>query len=240
MRYICSINRLIIDSQDYDVSYWQMLLRKSKVFERGLRFDSQNSKLYNMDTLRKKLISIFCWITGLIFIAIVFIRKHYNPIEFETVVGDLGVSVTITSVAFWVFEKRLWRVLAGKMVFPPYIEGLWKGTLKYEDANTKDWKEKNVELDIKQSLTSTKFRLHTDESDSSSICYAYISEGINSKHEFVYTFQNNPKPSCRDRSPIHYGTCKLDIIDDASMKGEYWTSRNTKGELTLKKIKNGK
>lgn len=193
-----------------------------------------------MDILRKKLISIFCWMTGLIFIAMVFIRKHYNPIELETLVSDLGVSVTITSIALLVFEKWGWRVLAGKMGYPPYIEGLWKVALNYEDKDTKEWKEKDVELDIKQSLTSAKFRLHTNESDSSSICYAYISEGINSKHEFIYTFQSNPKPSCRDRSPIHYGTCKLDIIDDDNMKGEYWTSRKTKGELTLKKIKNGK
>ena len=74
-----------------------------------------------MDTLRKKLISIFCWLTGLIFIAIVFIRKHYNPIEIETLVGDLGVSVTITGIALLVFEKWGWRVLAGKMGYPPYI-----------------------------------------------------------------------------------------------------------------------
>ena len=193
-----------------------------------------------MDTLRKKLISIFCWMTGLIFMAIVFIRKHYNPIELETMVGDLGVSVTITSIALLVFEKWGWRVIAGKMGFPPYIGGIWNGRLKYEDVYTKEWKEKDVELEIKQCMTSANFRLHTDESDSNSICFSFVPDGIKSMHEFVYTFQNNPKPSCRDRSPIHYGTCKLDIVDGDNMNGEYWTSRNTRGELTLKKIKNGK
>lgn len=206
----------------------------------GLRFDSNNQKIYNMDTIRKKLLTMFAWTTGMIFVVVVVVRKHLDPFEFDTIIGDLGTAVAISGIFALAFEKWIWRIFSGRYGFPPYIEGIWKGRLKYEDVYTKEWKEKEVELEIKQCMTSANFRLHTDESDSNSICFSFVPDGIKSMHEFVYTFQNNPKPSCRDRSPIHYGTCKLDIVDGDNMNGEYWTSRTTRGELTLKRIKNGK
>ncbi|MBL4664165.1 MAG: hypothetical protein JKY22_11575 [Flavobacteriaceae bacterium] len=50
---------------------------------------------------------------------------------------------------------------------------------------------------------------------------------------------NTPKPSVRERSEIHYGTTRLEFkgFKVNELEGEYWTSRETTGELKLKKKK---
>jgi hypothetical protein len=55
--------------------------------------------------------------------------------------------------------------------------------------------------------------------------------------QLFYSYLNTPKASIRDRSAIHYGSTLLTyegyLVNE--MEGEYWTSRETTGEIHLKK-----
>jgi hypothetical protein len=53
---------------------------------------------------------------------------------------------------------------------------------------------------------------------------------------FFYSYMNTPKPSVRDRSQMHYGTTLLNFegYPVTEMTGEYWTSRESTGEIKLK------
>ena len=56
----------------------------------------------------------------------------------------------------------------------------------------------------------------------------------------IGVYSNEPKHSIRNRSPIHYGTLKLNIIGNpvTALSGHYWTDRGTQGELYLSDCKN--
>jgi hypothetical protein len=51
----------------------------------------------------------------------------------------------------------------------------------------------------------------------------------------TYNYTNRPKATIRDRSAIHDGASILKIIQkpDRCLEGEYWTSRKTRGDMTL-------
>jgi hypothetical protein len=79
--------------------------------------------------------------------------------------------------------------------------------------------------------------LETKESSSRNFCGTFDIDKDKHIKDLIYSYENEPKATLRNRSPIHYGTARLSINDDNTvMKGEYWTSRQTKGEMTLKKL----
>ena len=53
---------------------------------------------------------------------------------------------------------------------------------------------------------------------------------------------NTPKSGVREKSAIHYGSTLLnfDGFNVLEMTGEYWTSRETTGEIELKRVKKKK
>ena len=55
-----------------------------------------------------------------------------------------------------------------------------------------------------------------------------------------FGYINNPKAIYKDRSPIHYGMCILEIKDKEHLEGQYFTDRCTRGDIILqsKKTKN--
>ncbi|MBQ6626301.1 MAG: hypothetical protein IIX27_03315, partial [Ruminococcus sp.] len=61
---------------------------------------------------------------------------------------------------------------------------------------------------------------------------ATIDNRDNVQH-LIYTYQNEPKGEIQDRSPIHYGTAILDVTNPNEIKGNYYTSRNSRGSMTF-------
>ena len=51
-----------------------------------------------------------------------------------------------------------------------------------------------------------------------------------------YGYINNPKAIYKDKSPIHYGMCVLDIKDKNHLVGQYFTDRGTRGDIELQNI----
>ena len=64
----------------------------------------------------------------------------------------------------------------------------------------------------------------------SNIVSANISEVFGEK-QLIYHYLNKPKTEFRHRSEIHFGTAILSLNDTKKLTGDYYTDRNTKGDM---------
>ncbi len=150
-------------------------------------------------------------------------------------------TVITVDLVFWVcFTKWAWkwRIFQGWLVPFPVLEGTWTGIMK------STWKspESNqplpaipVTLVIQQSFLYLSCTIYTKESGS----YSYSSDIVIDKEtktvRLIYHFTNRPLASVRHRSEIHDGTALLVLIggNPVMLKGEYWTSRKTTGDIEV-------
>lgn len=147
-----------------------------------------------------------------------------------------SISVTAFIAILFVAWAWKWKVFRGWLVPFPNLNGTWTGRIKYlEEGNERT---KSVSVDIKQTFLSIVVSFRTKESTSLSFCGSFNIDEKRRVKQLIYSYQNNPNTNVREKSPLHFGTTKLDISDDNSLlTGEYWTSRKTNGSIILKKKK---
>lgn len=147
-----------------------------------------------------------------------------------------SISVTaflVTSFVLWAWK---WKIFQGWLVPFPNLNGKWKGNIKYIFEG-KEFTRK-IEVTIKQTFISIIVKFNTKESHSVNFCGSFNIDNKRDVKQLIYSYQNEPGANFRDRSPVHFGTTRLDISHDCtSMTGEYWTSRKTTGSISLKKDK---
>lgn len=150
--------------------------------------------------------------------------------------GVLTTSITITAfivTAFVSFAWR-WRIFRGWFVPYPNLNGDWEGSITF-DYEGKE-RTRKIKMQIKQTFTCIIVDLVTNESKSKNFCGSFNIDKNREIKQLIYSYLNEPDVKYRDRSPLHYGTTKLDILpDNKTMEGEYWTDRGTKGSIKLKK-----
>jgi hypothetical protein len=161
-----------------------------------------------------------------------------GDIGFEDFVHQLPKAIAIYAVSAYVFHRWLWKldIFKGWLVTIPYLQGTWKGVLQSNWKNPETGEgvgEIPIYLVIKQSFKKIECSIFTKESSSYSLS-ADIDE-IQGNTQLSYTYTNTPKSSFRERSEIHNGAALLKIIKGEQMKlsGEYWTDRQTIGEIQL-------
>ena len=89
-----------------------------------------------------------------------------------------------------------------------------------------------VYLVVRQTFSSTRVRLLTAESASkSSLASVSRNDGLN------YIYMNDPRISAPKTSHIHRGATHLDLagMPVSTLRGRYWTDRDTKGELVFER-----
>lgn len=146
-----------------------------------------------------------------------------------------GISFAAIISTFFISVAWKWPIFKGWLIPIPDLNGKWTGRLKYEWEGQE--RTRQFSASIKQTLFSIIIELETRESSSRNFCGTFDIDKDKHIKDLIYSYENEPKTTLRDRSPIHYGTARLSINDDNTMmKGEYWTSRQTKGEMTLKKL----
>lgn len=164
-----------------------------------------------------------------------------HPInDLWTAVMQIPQVFSIYTIMGTIFTKWLWRwkVLQGWLIKIPDLQGTWRGELKGDWINPETGKGINpipMVLVIRQNFSNIKCTLMTKESSSYSTT-ADVNIAPNSEDLYLtYNYTNRPKATIRDRSPIHDGACILKIISKPHecLEGEYWTSRKTRGEMTL-------
>jgi len=153
---------------------------------------------------------------------------------------QLPTVLSIEMIAWGIFVKWGWRfkIFQGWLVPFPLMEGTWRGTLTSTWINPHT--ERRVDpiaivLVIRQTFLFVHCTIFTQESESRSYSASMHIDSESGEKRLVYSYMNKPRTSVRDRSAIHDGTASLLMLGHPpnQLKGEYWTSRKTIGEISL-------
>jgi hypothetical protein len=140
---------------------------------------------------------------------------------------EAGLFALLTFFNHWVWRQRF---VASALRSGPVLRGTWKGVVT--NADTK--KEYEAYLSIRQTFATIDVRLLTAESTSEST-NSHLTNRSEGLAVLEYAYQNDPRPTVRSRSEIHFGATRLEAVGTwpTTLAGEYWTSRQTRGELTF-------
>jgi hypothetical protein len=121
---------------------------------------------------------------------------------------------------------------------PPDISGTWKGVLTsdYIDPETKEKIPPiKVFMAIEQTSSDVLMRQISAESQSNSLSTDLSKSAGVWKLNFNYL--NEPRTPFQGRSQIHMGSGVLYVHGNSptSINGQYWTSRNSRGEIDFEK-----
>lgn len=148
--------------------------------------------------------------------------------------------VLLDALVFTVFSKWLWKwpIFQSWLIPFPDLSGTWYGCIK------SDWVDPSTNmkispipciLTVKQSFLKISCLMRTQEMNSFSYNESFKIDEDNQTRQLIYSYSSKPVPSVKNRSPQHDGTIIFSIISKEKRKliGEYWTARNTKGEVEL-------
>lgn len=174
------------------------------------------------------------------YIAIFLLTQDLSSIDFSKALSHISTTISINIIFWLVFIKWLWKL---RLFFPwlvqvPNFSGKWEGTVKSNWGNGAQ-NPIPMEITIEQTFLNIQVRIKTEESRSSSIGASFNIDKDRGQQQLFYSYLNTPKPGVRERSEIHYGSALLlfEGFDVNEMEGEYWTSRETTGEMHLKRVK---
>lgn len=176
-----------------------------------------------MEGFIKKYGKYFLSIGILSYIALSIIFKHKSCID------NMDLAITITLIIASLYINLFWKINILDRHPKVYGKYLMTFVSSFNDA------KKDIEVVIRQNLLSTRIYMSSDESSSVS-----INSNINlytDYSELIYTYFNEPNILERNHSDIHYGTCKFKILNNKIISGEYYTSRQTAGQIVnIRKI----
>ena len=163
------------------------------------------------------------------------------PIDLLGALKLIPTAITIYAFIGVIFVKWIWRwpIFQGWLIKIPDLQGTWRGELKSDWINPETHQPIPpipVILVIRPTFSNINCTLMTKESSSYSTT-ASINAAVNGEELYLtYNYTNRPKATLRDRSAIHDGAAILKIIKqpERTLEGEYWTSRKTRGDITLK------
>lgn len=184
----------------------------------------------------RSLLSIIVLLASLIFGALLIVDG--TPVE-PSWLRFLSPVVAVLMFLLSMFDLLLWKFFPQSLIKRPKIYGTWRGTIHSNWINP----ETGEQFDpiecytaIHQTFSTVSYRQMTAESTSDLIAKEIILSSAN-VYQLVGVYFNESRILIRDegRNPIHYGGIRVNVVGSPVTKliGEYWTSRNTVGELNL-------
>ncbi len=172
-----------------------------------------------------------------LFLIIAFFRGNLSFNSLDTIWEDVTTTVTFVTIICTLFVSWAWKwkIFQDWLVPFPCLSGKWDG----EIVSTYNSENRSIPVNvvIKHHFFNIQIKVKTGESNSISTCGSFDIDEDRGLKQLIYSYQNNPKATVRERSEIHYGTTRLEINDDANiLEGEYWTSRKTTGDMKLTKM----
>ncbi|WP_027383997.1 Cap15 family cyclic dinucleotide receptor domain-containing protein [Epilithonimonas caeni] len=181
------------------------------------------------------------WLAFIVYAIIFVSTQNLDSIDFQKAITHISTTISINIVIWMIFITWAWK---WKIFYPwlvpfPNLSGNWVGTVK------SNWKEKQlepipIEISIIQNFFNIQVKIKTNESRSYSIGASFDIDTERGFQQLFYSYLNTPKSGVRERSEMHYGSTILnfDGFKVEKMDGEYWTDRETTGEITLEKKNN--
>src|SRR6266566_6732770 len=175
-----------------------------------------------------------------IWAALLYLSKVGLAINWNSL-KQLPAAVTAYVILSYVSTKWLWRlpILQGWLVPFPDLQGIWQGEIRstwMDPQAHQALRPISAIVVIRQDFVSINCTMHTRESDSYSTAALIGHDDESGRLRLSFDYTNKPKATARDRMAIHYGAAILQIDNGPrrSLEGEYWTSRRTTGEISLK------
>lgn len=175
-----------------------------------------------------------------VYLIIFLITQDLESLDLNKALTHISTTISI-NIGIWtvfILWAWKWRIFYPWLVQTPNLSGNWKGKIK---SNWDGGKSKPIstEIDIKQDFFNITVKINTEESMSHSISSSFNIDKDRGYQQLFYSYLNTPKAGIRDRSAIHYGSVLLnfDGFKVSKLSGEYWTSRETTGEIELKRKK---
>ena len=152
----------------------------------------------------------------------------------------MSIVVGITATALAAYDRWLWRTLGLPTLHGiPDLNGTWFGEIRSMWTNPATGIEPAalpVALVIRQTYSALSLRMFTGESTSVSLA-AGLQREIDGRIVVSYLFRNEPALSVQDNSRVHHGGARLALGGDRDvLDGSYWTDRDSKGEMTLRRV----
>ncbi|WP_165063009.1 hypothetical protein [Adlercreutzia sp. ZJ154] len=181
---------------------------------------SERSKQYSKAISVVAMVSFIC-----VYGAHILIEGIEN-LAFSDYLAFISEATTATLAICVIYCKWIWRYL--NIFHIPKLFKHYDGVL----VSDCDSKERSISLNIIQHFDKVEICMKSDESESISTSADF--EQHRERYMLVYEYINTPKAKLRDNSPIHFGTARLKVENDGrKLIGEYYTSRNTKGDISL-------
>lgn len=164
--------------------------------------------------------------------------QDLNSINFEKAISNISTTISINIIIWTIFVKWLWK---WKIFYPwliqfPDLSGEWEGQIK---SNFPDKQNEVIPITviIYQNFFNIQVKIKTNESKSYSIGACFDIDKDRGQQQLFYSYLNTPNSSVRTRSEMHYGSTILnfDGCNVRELEGEYWTTRETTGEIKLNK-----
>ncbi len=181
-------------------------------------------------------ISVIVVLTVSIFLGTAFFRDNLSFSNINTIWDDIATTISIVTFICTLFVTHAWKwkVFQGWLVPFPCLSGMWRGEIK--STYNSEMNSIPVNVTIRHSFFNIQIKIKTGESSSISICGSFDIDEERGLKQLIYSYQNNPKATIREKSEIHYGTTRLEISDNAkTLEGEYWTTRKTTGDVKIEK-----
>jgi hypothetical protein len=148
------------------------------------------------------------------------------------------IGLVLVVVGFFVTYGWRWKIFRNWLVPFPDLNGTWQGTIQTTWKNPETGQIPGpvpAILTIKQSFIRISCVMRTAEMTSRSFMADFALDSDEQIRMFGYSYHGTPLPSVKDRSQPHDGTTIFQLVGDPveKLKGTYWTSRSTTGEMTL-------
>lgn len=157
--------------------------------------------------------------------------KIITEFSLYDIYGYAGESIAFSVIVILLYEKWLWRINPFEKT--PRLAKEYVGVLITTYKG--DRLEKEIKIQVYQTLLNVSLVLVTDESKSNSISASI--DKIHNEWKLIYCYINVPNASTRDRSEIHYGTAMLCVDNVQELSGHYFTDRKTTGDMIFKSAK---
>ncbi|HER24280.1 MAG TPA: hypothetical protein ENO17_04430, partial [Candidatus Atribacteria bacterium] len=188
----------------------------------------------------KAFLFIFLGISAVIWFGIASLKNVdlSNFIEYLKILPQV-VSIDLVIYAFFVNWGWKLKIFRGWLVPFPNLNGTWEGFIDSDWIDTKTNKKNDpisVILTIKQKFSKIDCVMKTTEMVSQSYVEDFKINKDKQIQQLVYCYISKPKLSLSNRSSVHEGAIVFEIIGNpaSKLKGEYWTTRKTTGEIILK------
>jgi hypothetical protein len=152
-----------------------------------------------------------------------------KPISAYDYFGVASEAIGIAVIIMGVYNAILWKY--NPLEKAPRLMGQYNGFIEYNFTGILESKPVNVI--IKQTALTVTVKIVTDEITSNTITSNLVEE--NDEYVLYYTYITNPRSRYSEKNPIQHGTCRLIESGDSKLRGTYWTSRKTIGDIELEK-----